>query len=291
MKKYRIIINSDDLGMSADVNAAIEKAIREGCISSSTIMANAPAFEDAVRIAKQYPQISFGLHLNIDEFTPLTDSSVFQKYGMINEDGTFKKEYLLKTESSINDELMDSIYNEWKAQIEKVIKAGIIPSHLDSHEHTHGIFDLQPILVKLMKEYGFTKVRRQPFSSMLNMIMVRLLHLNPATQSEPISQPENIPATKNHSFIYRRLRQLLDGRRHSQWIRNMKKGEFGMTDFFDGYQMFCSCYPRLYKYKIMGTIELMTHPGHQGYKAETEMLMNKELQRVCQYELINYNQL
>lgn len=291
MKILKIIINADDLGMSADVNDAIENAIKEGCISSSTIIANAPAFEDAIRIAKLYPHISFGLHLNIDEFSPLTESSVFAKNGMINGGGCFKKEYLLKTEARINDDLMVAIYNEWKAQIEKVIKAGVIPSHLDSHEHTHGIFDLQPILMKLMKEYGITKVRRQPYSSMQDMIATRLMHLNPISQSEYISQPVIKSAAKNHSFIYRRFHQLLDGYRHRQWIRDMKRDEITMTDFFEGYQMFCSCYPRLYKYKKMESVELMTHPGHPGYAAETEMLMKKEMMRICRYELINYNQL
>ena len=69
----RLIINSDDLGMSCEVNKQIEDCIRLGCITSSTLMANAPAFDGGVRIAKQYPQISVGVHLNIIEFAPLTN--------------------------------------------------------------------------------------------------------------------------------------------------------------------------------------------------------------------------
>ena len=292
MKKYyKIIINADDLGMSVDVNAAIERAINEGCISSSTIMANATAFDDAVRIAKSYPQITFGLHLNIDEFRPLTDTSIFEKYGMIDEKGSFKKEYLHNADVSYNDELLKAIYKEWKAQLSKVIDVGIIPSHLDSHEHTHGIFDLQPMLVRLMKEYGIKKVRRQPFSSMLDMVVAKLMHLNQPNQSELQQQSACIPTKKCRSFISRRFNQLGDARRHRQWIQDIKSENFEITDFFDGYQMFCSCYPRLYKHRSMETIELMTHPGHKGYVVETEMLMRKELQGVCQYELINYNQL
>ena len=292
MNKYRIIINADDLGMSREVNAAIETAIKEGCISSSTIMANAPAFDDAVRIAKLYPQISFGVHLNIDEFKPLTETSVFMKYGMLDANGAFKKEYLHNTELSYSDELLEAIYNEWKAQVKKVIDTGVIPSHFDSHEHTHGIFELQPILVRLMKEYGIKKVRRQPYSSILEMVVARFIHQPRPVKSDNKQQPQNcIPVKKRHSFIYRRFHQLLHAYRHRRWIHNMQKDDFVMMDFFDSYQMFCLCFPKLFKYKRMGTIELMTHPGHRGYRAENEMLANKELLNVCQYELINYNQI
>lgn len=292
MKKHRIIINADDLGMSGEVNAAIEKAITAGCISSSTIMANAPAFEDAIRIAKLYPHISFGVHLNIDEFKPLTDTSVFMKYGMLDTDGAFKKEYLHNTDISFNDDLLDAIYKEWKAQVKKVIDAGVIPSHFDSHEHTHGIFELQPMYIKLLKGYCVKRTRRQPYSSMLGMVAVKFMHLNKQVKSDikPLSS-EGLQPKKRHSFIYRRLQQFLHSYRHRRWIHDLKEEDFVMTDYFDSYQKFCLCYPKLLKYCRIGTVELMTHPGHKGYLSEGEMLMNKELQKVCPYELINYNQL
>ena len=290
--KNRIIINADDLGMSVEVNSAIEKAIIDGCISSSTIMANAPAFEDAIRIAKRYPQISFGVHLNIDEFCPLTDSSVFMKYGLLDDNGSFKKEYLLNSDIIYCDELYESIYNEWDAQIKRVVDSGITPSHVDSHEHTHGIFELQTTLVRLMKGYGIKRVRRRPYPSMFDMAAIKLLRINQSSRHVTNNQSVESMSTKNrHSFIIRRMKQLLDARRHRKWIKDMGGEGFVMTDYFEGYQVFYNCYPRLFKYRKMGIIELMTHPGHKGYQEETEKLMRKELKRVCQYELMNYNQL
>lgn len=291
MKKYKIIINADDLGLSNEVNVAIEKAISGECISSSTIMANAPAFDDAIRIAKLYPHISFGVHLNIDEFYPLTEPSVFVKYGMIAENGAFKKEYLQNTNISFCNELLEAIYNEWKAQIEKMRDAGINPSHFDSHEHTHGIFGLQPVLVRLIKEYGVIKVRRRPFSSIFDMVVIKLMHLNQHATTEKNMHSYATSVENHRSFLYRRLHQLVDAYQHRLWIRDIRKEDIAVTDYFDGYQKFCNCYPKLFKYRNMETIELMVHPGHNGYFAETEMLMQKKLQSVCQYELVNYNQL
>lgn len=75
----RLIINADDLGMSAEVNAQIEKGITLGVLTSSSLMANAPEFNDGVRIAKQYPRVSVGVHLNIIEYAPLTNQEIFKK--------------------------------------------------------------------------------------------------------------------------------------------------------------------------------------------------------------------
>lgn len=286
----KIIINADDLGMSVEVNAAIVKAIHEKCISSSTIMANAPSFDDAVRIAKQYPEISFGVHLNVDEFEPLTQSDVFRQYLIIDETGLFRKEVLHQF-STIEDELIEAIYAEWKAQLERVIAAGIVPSHVDSHEYTHGIVRLQDALIRLLKEYNIKKVRRKPYTSISEMIVNRGVTNSSIAPTSSSRLPINAQPKENHSFIYRRLKQLKDGRIQRDWIKRMKKEGFKMTDFFDSYQMFCNAYPKLLKYRCYDTVELMSHPGHSGYSVETDLLMQKKLKDVCQYELINYNDL
>ena len=77
----KVIINADDLGISLDVNRRIEECINMGVVSSTTLLVNAPAFDDGVRIAKQHTQVSVGIHLNLIEFAPLTNSDVFKKYG------------------------------------------------------------------------------------------------------------------------------------------------------------------------------------------------------------------
>lgn len=288
MKMMRVIINADDLGMSMEVNASIEKAIKEGCISSSTIMANAPAFEDAVRIAKNNPQISYGVHLNVDEFAPLTNNDVFRKYQIVDETGVFKKEILHKF-PVIEDELVGAIYTEWKAQVDKVFASGIVPTHLDSHEHTHGIICLQEILIRLLKEYNIQLIRRKPYTSIAEMIINRGVKINQPSNKKNSLQPQVSHITKSHSFFIRRLLQLKDGCIQRKWIRRMHKEGIVTTAFFDSYQMFCNAYPKLLKYRRVKTVELMTHPGHPGYQIETDLVMQKKLNSVCKYELINYN--
>ena len=78
----RVIINADDFGVNATVNTEIERCIREGLITSTTIMAAGDGFEEAIEISKLYPQISFGVHLTLDELTSQTKSPLLHQYGL-----------------------------------------------------------------------------------------------------------------------------------------------------------------------------------------------------------------
>ena len=285
--KTKLIINADDLGISLDVNKAIEEAIQKQKISSSTIIVNGPAFEDAVRIAKSYPQVSFGVHLNVDEFKPLTDDTTFRKYGITDENGCFKKE-VLHTFEHIEEDLIEAIYVEWQAQLNKFFAAGLVPSHVDSHEHTHGIYQLKGILIRLMKENKIVKVRRQPYSTTIEMIIARTVK---KPQSVNVTEKSIVPNNNRHSFIYRRFAQIGLYFRHKKWLGLMKSNGAKTTQHFDSYQMFSNIYPKMRKWNKFDTVELMVHPGHKAFLNETNMLMHDIIREILDCELINYNQL
>ena len=61
MKK--LILNADDFGMTRGVNEGIVRAHREGILTSTTLMANGEAFDDAVERARANPQLGVGCHL------------------------------------------------------------------------------------------------------------------------------------------------------------------------------------------------------------------------------------
>src|SRR5690348_13237242 len=68
----KVIINADDLGISSEVNAATFELMSQGRVTSATLMANGSAVEAAARCTKDFRHCSFGVHLNVDEFRPLT---------------------------------------------------------------------------------------------------------------------------------------------------------------------------------------------------------------------------
>lgn len=67
----QIIVNADDLGLSAEVNEAIFRAMEAGVITSATMLSNGSAVIPAARILHRFPNCSFGVHLNLTEFRRL----------------------------------------------------------------------------------------------------------------------------------------------------------------------------------------------------------------------------
>src|SRR6266852_4538428 len=68
----RLIVNADDLGLTAGVNRAIVETDLGGFVSSATLMANGPAFEDALTAARLAPNLSVGCHVVLVDGTPVS---------------------------------------------------------------------------------------------------------------------------------------------------------------------------------------------------------------------------
>jgi predicted glycoside hydrolase/deacetylase ChbG (UPF0249 family) len=141
----RLIINADDFGFTRDVNAGIVYAHRSGVLTSTTLMANGEAFDDAVRLAKETPTLDIGAHLVLVQGPSLLD-------------GRPLPETALQLLALLARRGLD-VYVELKAQIEKIQRAGVRLSHLDSHKHTHLIPGVFRVVVKLAGEFGIPWIR------------------------------------------------------------------------------------------------------------------------------------
>jgi len=58
----RLIVNADDFGISDSANRAIERAHREGILTSASLMVAGDAAAAAVQIARNNPRLGVGLH-------------------------------------------------------------------------------------------------------------------------------------------------------------------------------------------------------------------------------------
>ena len=150
----RAIVNADDLGMSETVNEAIFESMRLGRVTSATLMANAPGFDHAVANLGRFASCSFGVHLNITQFEPLTRNPdlgpILDSNGAFN--GGAKK-------VPMGGALRQAIRKEWDAQVERVYRAGVKPSHLDSHHFAHTRPAVFPVLKGLQRKFGIERVR------------------------------------------------------------------------------------------------------------------------------------
>jgi chitin disaccharide deacetylase len=159
----RLIVNADDFGLTAGVNRGIVEAHGDGIVTSSTLMANAAALDDAVQLAAANPGLTLGCHVVLVDGTPVLDpgqvpSLMNRKNARRFEDGiaAFAIRVL---RDQIDD---DQVEAEVTAQIRKLQSAGVQLTHLDTHKHTH-LFPqvLRPIL-RAAKACGVQAIRN-PF--------------------------------------------------------------------------------------------------------------------------------
>jgi hopanoid biosynthesis associated protein HpnK len=135
----RLIVNADDFGLTAGVNRAIVEANTNGIVTASTLMATGRAFDDAVSLAKQTPQLDVGCHLVLIDGDPVLDAHrlptiTYPTSGTARfPDGL--KSFAARALTRRLDP--DEIEAEASAQIRKIQSAGIHVSHVDSHKHTH----------------------------------------------------------------------------------------------------------------------------------------------------------
>jgi hopanoid biosynthesis associated protein HpnK len=133
----RLIVNADDFGLTAGVNRAIVEAHTRGIVTSSTLMANGRAFDDALRLAKTAPRLSVGCHVVLIDGKPVLDAkrlpSITSASGARFRDEL--KSFAIRALAGRLDSA--EIEAEASAQIRKLQSSGIAVSHVDTHKHTH----------------------------------------------------------------------------------------------------------------------------------------------------------
>lgn len=127
------------------MNAGILEAHQEGVLTSTTLMANGAAFDDAVKLAADTPSLDVGCHLVLVQ-------------GRSTLTGWQMPETLSQLVPMVVMGKLDA-YAEFAAQIEKILNAGIKPSHLDTHKHTHLLPKVFRAVVRLAREYSIPYIR------------------------------------------------------------------------------------------------------------------------------------
>jgi hopanoid biosynthesis associated protein HpnK len=154
----RIVINADDFGLSEAVNSAVDRAHTEGVLTSATIMANMPAADEAVKIAKKLPGLGVGVHLNLSEGKPLSEDSSVDS--LLNSNGEFTlSPFKLSVLSIAGHNIRNAIRTELTAQIQWLLDKGLTPTHLDSHYHVHTLPTIFPIVCDLARRFEIPAVR------------------------------------------------------------------------------------------------------------------------------------
>lgn len=132
MSARRLIVNADDLGLSAGVNRGIARAHEHGIVTSASLMvrgAHAPA---AAAWARTRPELSVGLHVDLGRWRYAGEPWI----------GAFE-DVALDDAAAVGAEVAAQV-ERFCALMERA------PTHLDSHRHVHRAEPIRTIV----REHG-----------------------------------------------------------------------------------------------------------------------------------------
>jgi len=154
----RLVVNADDLGLTAGVNDGIFDAHEHGILTSASLLANAPATADAVRRARSHPSLGLGAHLTLVDGSPILPPTHVPT--LLEGDGRFRRSWkpfivaCLQRRVSLVD-----VERELTAQIQRLLGAGVTLTHLDAHKHVHAYPPIFAVVARLAVRFGIPVLR------------------------------------------------------------------------------------------------------------------------------------
>jgi hopanoid biosynthesis associated protein HpnK len=283
----RLIVNADDLGLTAGVNRGIAEAHERGIVTSATLMANGARFEEAVTLARSLPRLGVGCHIDLIQLSPTLPP---RQLPTLVSGENFRHGLPRFAAAAMRGALSAAeITAEATAQLRRLQQAGVQVSHLDTHKHTHVFPPVLRALLQAARDCGVRAVRN-PFE--------------PARAASAMTSLASPALLKRQAAVWA-LRPMAGGFR-----RQVKAAGLATTDgtlgiAFTGRldrRLICEMSRRM----PQGTWELVTHPGYNddglarlsrltaSRESELEALTSSETRRCleeCGVQLISYRDL
>ncbi len=144
-----LIMHVDDAGMSYDSNQGAIQAMENGIANSVSIMMPCPWAASFVKYIKAHPDTDAGLHLTLTSewkdyrWGPLAGIPAVP--GLVDEEGAMWH----SVEQVAAHASADEVEQEIRQQVERALKLGYQPTHLDSHMGT--LFATEDFLQRYIK--------------------------------------------------------------------------------------------------------------------------------------------
>jgi predicted glycoside hydrolase/deacetylase ChbG (UPF0249 family) len=113
-----------------------------GILTATTLMATGAHFGDAVQLARENPSLDIGCHMVLVGSPGFPDSVTQLIWALARK--------------------QIDVYGELTAQVRRIMEAGIQPTHLDTHKHTHLLPPVLEAVARIGEEFQIPWVRR-PF--------------------------------------------------------------------------------------------------------------------------------
>ncbi len=278
----QLIVNGDDLGITAGVSKGILEAHQNGIVTSTSVIIGGPDAARAVSEALQFaPKLGIGLHFTISgQVPPVLPPQ--QIPSLVGSNGTFHPiGQWLKNYEQLNP---DDIRREMEAQVNRFIEiAGKPPDHLDGHHHAvyrhpagvRALFDLAAKYHVPIRNLGF-----DPSTGSVDSVLRSLLN--------------GVP-TQARDLAIEAIKGVIKEGPIPPWPNRFE------ADFYDKTATLGDLLLTLTNLSD-GVTEIMCHPGyaddslHSDYTAKRQTEINilthssvKELIRAHGIELVNYS--
>jgi hopanoid biosynthesis associated protein HpnK len=155
----RLIFNADDFGLSPEVNAAVERAHREGVLTAASLMVGERAAAEAVEVARRNPGLAVGLHLTLTDGVPVLPPERIPALAR-PQDGRFRDDMAgLGLALAASRAAREQLRAEIAAQFAAFRATGLACDHLNAHKHFH----MHPVIAaaafRAAREAGVRAVR------------------------------------------------------------------------------------------------------------------------------------
>ncbi len=138
-----LIVTADDFGLSEQINEAVERGHRDGILSAASLMVGAPAQDDAVRRARELPNLGVGLHVTLLDGRPVLPPSEIP--GLVGTDGRFFTDPVrFGIALYFSPDLRTQAHAEIAAQFRRFRETGLVLDHINGHKHFH----LHPVVLQ-----------------------------------------------------------------------------------------------------------------------------------------------
>lgn len=148
-----VIVNADDLGRSAGINDGIFEAHARGIVSSATMMVGEGAAGDAAARLADHPRLGVGLHVTLTGSRPTLPAA--RVPSLVDAEGKLPRKPE-RIEGFDAGEVLAEVENQLQTFRELT---GRLPTHLDSHHHSHRHPAVLDAFVTVAKRHGLP-VRR-----------------------------------------------------------------------------------------------------------------------------------
>lgn len=170
----KVIVNADDLGLTAEANRAIRMCMEQGLVCQTTLVVNSEHTEEGAAIAHELGcEGRVGLHLNLSECRPLS-SAISELPGYVSngllchmprfmDKATYGISPLLTYADAYRTpefaQEVRAVREEVKAQVDRFCSLGFEPIHIDSHANQ--LVDLPVWLAArpVIEDAGFKTMR------------------------------------------------------------------------------------------------------------------------------------